>query len=50
MAVKAGEKSHKTGDLYCASCNEKVRAEQGQPIPKCPNGHDRFETRRHERG
>jgi len=48
MAANAGEKAQKTGDFYCAKCSEKVHVEQGDEIPRCPNGHTEFETRRHE--
>jgi len=50
MAAKAGEKAQKTGDFYCASCDEKVHATEGHKIPECPNGHKTFETRRNEPG
>ena len=48
MAAHAGEKAEKTGDFYCASCDEKVHVSGGQTIPKCPNGHSRYEARRNE--
>jgi competence CoiA-like predicted nuclease len=50
MVAKAGEKAQKTGDFYCASCDEKVHVKQGEKIPECPNGHKSFETRRNEPG
>ena len=50
MAANAGEKAQKTGDFYCATCDEKVHATQGEPIPTCPNGHTRFDARRNELG
>jgi hypothetical protein len=50
MAAHAGEKAQKTGDSYCAHCDEKVHAKEGEPIPECPNGHTTFETRRNEPG
>jgi hypothetical protein len=50
MAAQAGEKAHKTGDFYCATCNEKVHVKEGEKIPKCPNGHSEFDTRRNEPG
>ena len=50
MAAKAGEKAQKTGDFFCASCDEKVHVTAGHTIPTCPNGHSRFETRRNEPG
>ncbi|WP_445259031.1 zinc ribbon-containing protein [Nocardioides aurantiacus] len=50
MTARAGEKAQKTGDFYCASCDEKVHAQQGQKIPPCPNGHTTFASRRHEPG
>jgi hypothetical protein len=50
MAAEAGERAQKTGDFYCASCDKKVHVTQGDKIPKCPNGHTRFETRRNEPG
>jgi competence CoiA-like predicted nuclease len=36
MTAKAGEKAQKTGDFYCASCDEKVHVMQGDTIPECP--------------
>ena len=48
MAAKAGERAEKTGDFYCASCDEKVHVTKGDKIPECPNGHKSFETRRNE--
>ncbi len=50
MAAKAGEQAHKTGDFYCAHCDEKVHVKQGDKIPECPNGHKTYETRRNEPG
>ncbi|WP_410535278.1 hypothetical protein [Streptomyces sp. KL2] len=50
VAAHAGERARKTGDFYCAQCSERVHAEQGEEIPRCPNGHTEFETRRHEPG
>lgn len=50
MAAHAGERAQKTGDFYCAHCDAKVHVTQGDTIPKCPNGHSEFETRRHEPG
>lgn len=50
MAAHAGEKANKTGDFSCATCDEKVHAKQGDEIPRCPNGHTEFETRRNEPG
>jgi len=50
MAAKAGEKAQKTGDFHCARCDAKVHVTQGDTIPKCPNGHDTFETRTNEPG
>lgn len=38
MAAHAGEKAQKTGDFYCAHCDEKkVHVKQGEKIPKCPS-------------
>ena len=48
MTAKAGERAEKTGDFYCATCREKVHVTQGDKIPKCPNGHSEFDTRRNE--
>ena len=48
MTAKAGEKAQKTGDFYCAKCDEKVHVKQGDKIPTCPNGHKEFATRRKE--
>jgi hypothetical protein len=50
MAAHAGEKAQKTGDFYCAKCDEKVHVKQGDKIPTCPNGHSEFATRRNEPG
>jgi ribosomal protein L37AE/L43A len=50
MTAKAGEKAQKTGDFYCASCDEKVHVRQGDKIPECPNGHKNFDSRRNEPG
>jgi len=50
MSAKAGETAQKTGDFYCAKCSEKVHATKGDRIPKCPNGHSEFESRRNEPG
>lgn len=50
MAAQAGEKAHKTGDFYCARCDEKVHVSEGRTIPKCPNGHTEFNARRNEPG
>jgi DNA-directed RNA polymerase subunit RPC12/RpoP len=48
VTAHAGEKAQKTGDFSCARCNEKVHVKQGEKIPRCPNGHTGFESRRHE--
>ncbi|MEV6178070.1 hypothetical protein [Streptomyces sp. NPDC052015] len=48
MTAKTGEKAQKTGDFYCAKCDEKVHVQQGDKIPTCPNGHKEFATRRNE--
>ena len=50
MAAHAGDKANQTGDFFCANCDEKVHAEQGERIPECPNGHKSFESRRNEPG
>jgi len=50
LAANAGERAQKTGDFYCASCDRKVHVTQGDKIPKCPNGHTTFQTRRNEPG
>ncbi len=50
MAAHAGEKAQKTGGFYCAHRAEKVYVTSGDRIPKCPNGHTEFETRRNEPG
>ena len=46
MTAKAGERAQKTGDFYCDSCGAKVHVTKGDKIPKCPNGHSNFGTRR----
>jgi Zinc-ribbon containing domain len=48
LTAHAGEKAQKTGDFYCAQCDQKVHVKQGDKIPRCPNGHTGFESRRHE--
>ncbi|UYQ66158.1 hypothetical protein [Streptomyces peucetius] len=48
MTAHAGETARKTGDFYCATCDEKVHATEGDKILPCPNGHKAFETRRNE--
>jgi hypothetical protein len=48
MSAKAGERAEKTGDFYCACCSEKVHVSKGEKIPKCPNGHTEFDSRRNE--
>jgi hypothetical protein len=48
MVAKAGERAQKTGDFYCESCDEKVHVTKGDKIPKCPNGHSQFGSRRNE--
>ena len=50
MSAHAGEKAQKTGDFYCAHCDEKVHVQQGDEIPPCPNGHKTYEARRNEPG
>ena len=50
MSAKAGERAQKTGDFYCASCDEKVHVKEGDKIPPCPNGHKTYEARRNEPG
>ena len=50
MTAKTGDTAQKTGDFYCASCDEKVHATRGHKIPQCPNGHRNFEARRNEPG
>ncbi|HKH55255.1 MAG TPA: hypothetical protein VKA58_07355 [Propionibacteriaceae bacterium] len=48
MVAKAGERAEKTGDFYCESCDAKVHVTKGDKIPKCPNGHRQFGSRRNE--
>jgi len=50
MTAKAGDRAHKTGDFFCASCDQKVHATKGEKIPECPNGHKNFDSRRNEPG
>ncbi|NUW39365.1 zinc ribbon-containing protein [Nonomuraea rhodomycinica] len=50
MVAHAGEKAQKTGVFHCATCDAKVSVKEGEKIPKCPNGHTRFDTRTHEPG
>jgi Zn finger protein HypA/HybF involved in hydrogenase expression len=35
MAAKAGERAEKTGTFHCERCNNKVRVQEGERIPKC---------------
>ena len=48
MTAAAGERAHKAGDFYCASCSEKVHLTKGDEIPTCPNGHGEFDSGRNE--
>jgi hypothetical protein len=48
MVAKAGERAEKTGDFYCESCDAKVHVTKGDKIPKCPNRHSQFGSRRNE--
>ena len=48
MAAHAGETAQETGDFFCAYCDEKVYAQEGERIPECPNGHRSFETHGNE--
>lgn len=50
MVAHAGEEAQRTGDFYCAKCDEKVHVKQRDRIPRCPNGHSEFEARRNEPG
>ena len=50
MAARAGEKAQKTGVFHCAKCDAKVSVNQGDEIPKCPNGHTEFDSRTQEPG
>lgn len=45
MAAHAGEKASKSGTFVCQVCNEKVRVQQGETIPECPNGHSTYDER-----
>lgn len=36
MAAHAGEPAWKSGTFHCERCNEKVRVNKGDKIPKCP--------------
>ena len=44
MAVHAGETAQETGDCFCAYCDKKVYAQEGERIAECSNGHRSFET------
>jgi hypothetical protein len=48
VVVKSGERAQKTGDFHCSSCGGKVHVTKGDKIPKCPNGHSQFGSRRNE--
>jgi len=48
MTAKAGERAQETRDFYCDSCGAKVHVTKGDKIPKCPNGHSNYGTRRNE--
>ena len=45
-ATHAGERARETGTFVCQVCNAKVRVQQGDRIPECPNGqHKTFDER-----
>lgn len=37
MVAQAGERAEKAGTFHCARCGEKVRVDEGERIPRCPN-------------
>src|SRR5262249_19547776 len=45
MAAHAGKGAWNTGTFKCQSCNAEVRVRKGSTIPKCPNGHSKFDKR-----
>lgn len=50
MTARAGEKARKTGTFHCQVCSETVRVQEGDTIPECPNGHEKFDRRTDEPG
>jgi uncharacterized CHY-type Zn-finger protein len=50
MPAHTGDKAQKTGVFHCAKCDEKVSVQEGEKIPKCPNGHTEFNSRTQEPG
>ena len=49
MAAHAGEKAREGGTFHCQKCNNSVRVNKDQTIPKCPNcGSDTYDERTNE--
>ena len=49
MAAHAGEHAREGGIFHCAKCNNRVRVNKGDNIPKCPNcGNDTYDERTDE--
>ncbi len=51
MAARTGEQARESGDFRCERCNNIVRVNKGNPIPRCPScGNETFEMRRGSQG
>jgi hypothetical protein len=50
MTAHAGEIAREGGTFHCAVCDARVEAHEGDPLPRCPNGHDVFNRRTNEPG
>jgi Zn finger protein HypA/HybF involved in hydrogenase expression len=49
MAAHPGEKAREGGTFHCERCNNRVRVNKGDTIPKCPNcGSDTYDERTDE--
>ena len=49
MAANAGEKAQEGGTIHCQRCNNRVRVNKVDTIPKCPNcGSSSCDERTHE--
>jgi hypothetical protein len=43
MAMHSGEKANQTADLQCSGCQDTIRVEKGQTVPKCDCGSTTFQ-------
>jgi hypothetical protein len=43
MAMHSGEKANQTVDIQCSGCQDTIRVEKGQTIPKCDCGSTTFQ-------